>query len=190
MNTDYRKEPRFKESYIVALTFANYEQFIKKYPKYKKLSFPEFKEIIRTFNIALGDGMIDHRDGIEFPEGLGYLFMGTCPRSKKKNVDFVNYFASGVITTYKNWDSDNNLLKIFYTNYPVKLSFTHKHLWSFKPCKTLRHRVSVAYKKDWTKYIMVDPMRKISELYRNRKRTEYFKSMSPPIPETYNEFNL
>ena len=59
------------------------------------------------------DGMIRNRNGIELPQGLGNLFMATCSPAKSKNIDYAKSLEYGVEAKHKNWDSDNNLMKIF-----------------------------------------------------------------------------
>ena len=80
--------PRFREKRISILTAKTLKKFKEKYPEYDSLSLTMFKDIIMTFNSLVVDGIIDNRNGIELPEGLGYIFMGTCPAPKKKNIDY------------------------------------------------------------------------------------------------------
>jgi len=105
--------PRFREKRISILTAKTLKQLKEKYPEYNSMSLRLFKDIVMTFNSHVVDGIIDNRNGIELPDGLGYIFMGTCPTPKKKNVDYKKSLTYGVETTHKNWDSDNKLMKIF-----------------------------------------------------------------------------
>jgi hypothetical protein len=184
------KGPRFRNKRISILTRKTLEEFIKKYPEYSDLSLKEFKEIIMTFNAELVQGIIDNRDGIELPDGLGFIFMASCPPAKKKNVDYKKSHQYGVSTTYKNWDSDNKLLKIFYTNHNTKYPFANKQVWSFKASKTFRKKASEAYKEDWAKYAMVSPTEKISARFDKYRKQDYKRNLKPIIPEGYDEFKM
>jgi len=184
------KGPRFRERRMSVLTKDTLKKFKKKYPEYGDLSLAQFKEIVKVFNNNITEGVIENRNGIELPEGLGYIFMGTCPTPKKKNVDYNKSIKYGVETTYRNWDSDNNLLKIFYTNYKSKYSFQNKQVWAFKAVKHFRSRASAAYKEDWTKYIRVDPTSKISAMFKRQRKREYMENRKPDIPKGYDEFKL
>jgi hypothetical protein len=182
--------PRFREKRISILTAKTLKKFKEKYPEYDSLSLRMFKDIIMTFNSLIVDGIIDNRNGVELPEGLGYIFMGTCPSPRKKNIDYKKSLNYGVETTHKNWDSDNKLLKIFYTNYNTKYPFKNKAVWGFKARKEFRKAASEAYKDNWTKYIEVPPHKKISAMFDRHRKKEYIKNLKPIIPQGYDEFKM
>lgn len=182
--------PRFREKRISILTAKTLKKFKEKYPEYDSLSLRMFKDIIMTFNSLIVDGIIDNRNGVELPEGLGYIFMGTCPASRKKNIDYKKSLNYGVETTHKNWDSDNKLLKIFYSNYNTKYPFKNKSAWGFKARKEFRKAASEAYKDNWTKYIEVPPHKKISAMFDRHRKKEYIKNLKPIIPQGYDEFKM
>jgi len=182
--------PRFRNKRKTVITRDKLKLFKKKHPEHSEITFKEFKKIIMAFNNNMMEGVIDNRDGIELPAGLGFIFMGTCPPAKKQNIDFVKSIKYGIKTTYKNWDSDNKLMKIFYTNHTTKYPFSNKQVWSFKAVKTFRKKASDAYKKNWAKYIEVDPMQKISAMYDKYRKKDIAKSFRPNIPEGYDEFKL
>lgn len=184
-----RKAPRFRPKKVNILNKATYEKFIERYPEYEELSLEGFKNIVKTFNELLTDGIVDNRDGVELPVGLGYIFMGTCPAAKE-NIDKGKAIEYGFATNHKNWDSDNNLLKIFYTNYSSRYPFENKQVWSFKGVRSFRKKASDEYKKSWQKYIVVDPMRKISSLYARIRKKEVGLERGKHVPEDYNEFNI
>jgi len=194
MNTPYKKPdlnaPRFRPGRINILKRTLYEAFIKKYPKYKDVDLKTFKSIIRTFNENLYQGIIQNRDGVELPEGLGYIFMGTCPAAKKKNIDREKSLKYGVATSHQNWDSDSNLLKIFYTNQKTKYPLQNKQVWAFKAVKQFRKAASDAYKENWPKYIVVDPTKKISELFAQMRKRDFIRESVKNIPDDYNEFKM
>ena len=48
---------------------------------YSSVSNDKLK-VIKSFNGKVWEGVIDNRNGIELPESLGYLFIGSCPPSK------------------------------------------------------------------------------------------------------------
>lgn len=182
--------PRFREKYTTLLNKQTFDAFVKKYPKYANLDIKDFKLIVQSFNMNIANGMIDNRNGIELPEGLGFLFLGTCPPKKTKTIDYARSAEYGVETSYRNWESDNNLLKIFYTNYNAKHSFQNKNLWMFKVAKPVRCRASKAYKENWTKYIKIDPTQKISIMFDRQRKKEYAHNLRPLIPADYDEFKL
>jgi hypothetical protein len=182
--------PRFRERRISILTAKTLKKFKLKYPEHKTLDLATFKDIVMTFNKTIVKSIIDNRNGVELPDGLGYIFMGTCPPSKKKNIDYGKSLSYGVETTHKNWDSDNKLLKIFYTNHSTKYPFRNKNVWSFKANKEFRKEASIAYKEDWAKYIEVPPTKKISSMFNRHRKKQYMENLKPIIPKGYDEFKM
>ena len=116
--------------------------------------------------------------------------MGTCPPAKKKNIDAGKSLKYGVPAIHQNWDSDNNLLKIFYTNHTSKYPLQNKQVWAFKAVRQFRKAASDAYKENWPKYIVVDPVQKISGLFAKMRKSDYIKEDVKSIPADYNEFKM
>lgn len=186
-----RKAPRYREKTLTLLKTSTLNKFKEKFPKYKDLSFQDFKKIISTFNDSLAQGIMENRNGIELPNGLGNIFIGTCPKPKEKeNIDFASSIKHGVKVTHKNWDSDNNLMKIFYTNHNAKYSYGNKQAWAFKASRPFRKQASNYYKENWQKYINVAPNEKISAMFDRHRVKEKMKNLKPIIPEGYDEFKL
>lgn len=172
------------------LTKDLYMRFLSKFPEYEGLSLQQFKEIITTFNGKIYQGVIDNRDGVELPEGLGFIFIGSCPPAKKQNIDIRKSLEYGVVANHKNWDSDNKLMKLFYTNRPSKYPFQNKQIWAFKAVKQFRKAASDAFKEDWPKYIVVDNTRKISTMFARIRKTDFINRHSSKIPEGWDEFKM
>jgi len=186
------KGPRFREKRISILTVDTLKKLKKKYPEYKDLNIQEFKKIIMTYNSILMQGVLNNRNGIELPEGLGFIFMGSCPPPKVKNIDYKKTIENGAEVTYRNWDSDNRLLKIFYTNTSAKIPFHNKQVWAFKATKDFRKMASESFKKNWSKYIEVLPTQKVSMMFNRAKRSEFQReqNINPTLPEGYDEFKM
>jgi len=182
--------PRFRPKRVNLLNKDLYERFIEKYPEHAGISLQQFKDIINKFNGNLYQGIIDNRDGVELPDGLGYIFMGSCPPAKKQNVDVLKSLKYGVVANHKNWDSDNKLLKIFYTNRPSKYPFQNKQVWAFKAVKQFRKDASEAFKVNWAKYIVVDNTRKISTMYAQLRKKDFILAQSAKVPENWDEFKM
>jgi hypothetical protein len=182
--------PRFRKKTSKLLTMDSLKTFKEKNPKYKDMTLKQFREIVTTFNGHIWESVIENRNGVELPEGLGYIFIGTCPKPKGDNVDYKKSFEYGVKANHKNWDSDNKLCKIFYTNHNTKYPLSNKQLWSFSPVRQFKRATSAAYREDWMKYIEVSPDEKISSIFARHKRKAYSEKLTAQIPEDYNEFNL
>lgn len=184
--------PRFRpKSYSVVSTDL-FKRFQAKFPEHK-ISFTEFKRIVKTYNEELAEAIIECRDGIELPEGLGHIFIGSCPPlSKRKNVDYFKSKQYGVTTYHKNWDSDNRVMKIFFSNYHVKYKLKNKEIWAFAYTREYKRKASKNFAEEWTKYIYVNNNRKVSMVFKeslNRIEAN-IKKLAKPASEGYNEFDL
>jgi hypothetical protein len=159
--TRYRK----KLHHIINDDF--YKRFFKKYPEYKEKEEPEIYKIIKTFNRSVCQEVINNRDGVELPESLGWLFIGTCKPKTKNNIDLGKSIKYGIKVSNKNWETDGKLAKIFYTNYAPKYRFKHRKYWGFEACRGFKRMVSKAYPDNWKMYMEIEPTKKIKALYEN-----------------------
>jgi len=183
------KAPRFRPKKLNLTNTAFYEQFLKDNPKHSELSITQFKEIIKVFNGKIWQTVIDYRDGVELPEQLGYLFIGSCPR-KKSNVDFKKSEHYGVVLQNQNWESDQYVAKIFYTNFETKYRFRNHDLWGFKGLRDFTRMVGQTYPKEWKKYLVVDNFIKISKIFRMNKQRDLKDIETQDLLKDYDEFNL
>lgn len=190
-----RKEgvpPRFRQSFIQLLNADVFSEFLKKHPEHSELVIEKFREIIETYNGMLQEVVINEREGIELPEGLGYVFVGSCKPSVKENVDRYKSAKLGTKVMNRNLATDGYVCKIFYTNYEGKFRFAHRNLWKFKGVRQFTRELSKIYREDWQKYIMVEEYTKISSLIRRYQQEEKRKRTKElnPIADTYQEFEL
>ena len=183
------KAPRFRPKKLNLTNAGFYEQFLKDNPKHSDLSASQFKEIIKVFNGKIWETVIDYRDGVELPEQLGYLFIGSCPR-KRSNVDFKKSEHYGVVLQNQNWESDQYVAKIFYTNFETKYRFRNHDLWGFKGVRDFTRMVGQTYPKEWKKYLVVDNFIKISKIFRMNKQRDLKDIETQDLLKDYDEFNL
>jgi hypothetical protein len=143
------------------------KRFISKYPQYSKMSGMEMRKIIYAFNNLLKDTVIDYRDGVELPEALGNMFIGSCINTKKVNIDFTKSIKYGVRVTNNNWATDGRLAKIMFTSCLSKYKYVNRQYWGFTACRLFKRKVSKVYPENWNMYISVDPVKKIKEVCKN-----------------------
>lgn len=182
--------PRYRPKKLNICNQNFYEKFIQDNPKYSGISVSQFKDVIKTFNGQIWKQVVDCRDGVELPEQLGYLFIGTCQRRKKISVDYKKSADCGVNVQNQNWESDNYMAKIFYTNFETRYRFKHHDLWGFTAVRDFKRTVAATYPVQWKMYVVVDSFMKISKLFRLYKYKEYKKQETITLLETYDEFNL
>ena len=98
--------PRYRPDVYNIMNKKFFDDFKKKHPKYKEISDSELRKIGKTFNQTIYQAIIDNRDGIDLPEQLGWLFIGTCQQSKKQNTDFAKSKQYGTRVSNNNWATD------------------------------------------------------------------------------------
>lgn len=184
------KAPRFRPDVYNVMNKKFFESFRERYPKYKHLNDSQLRKIGKTFNQVMYQAIIDTRDGIQLPEQIGWLFIGSCQQSKKQNVDFAKSRQYGVKVTNNNWATDGKLAKIFFSNFAPKHRIRNREYWTFIACRDFKRSVAKSYPENWNMYLTVDATRQAKlayskHLYKDMKNRETAKAL-----ETYNEFDL
>ena len=195
MMREFRKPdlnaPRYRPKVYSVLSQDLLKLFKEKYPKYNDLSYKTFKDVIKKANTVIWENVIENRDGVELPESLGYVFIGTCnPAVKKDNINYGKSIKYGTKVSYQNWDSDGKLGKIFYTNYSVKYKVQDRQIWNFVPCRNFKRAVAKEYTENWTKYVKIENNMRISKMY-NLLAYEHRKAETASREiQNYNEFDI
>jgi hypothetical protein len=186
-------KPRFRQSAIGLLNLDTFSKFLEKYPEYSSYTMEQFKTIVETYNGMLQQAVMDNRDGIELPEGLGNMFIGSCkPTTVKPNINRYKSIQVGQKVLNRNLATDGYVCKIFYSNYESKFKFQHRDLWRFKGVRQFTRTVSKVYREDWPKYIVIEEYMKIASLIRKQRKNEKIEKMKAinVANEKYNEFDL
>jgi hypothetical protein len=184
------KAPRFRQKAHNVLNKDFFNAFREKFGKYKDVTESDIKKIVKRFNEVLSETVIETRDGVQLPEGLGHLFIGSCQSVKGKNIDYGKSSKYGVTVNNKNWETDGKLAKIFYTCSASKYKYTFRECWSFIACRNFKRTVAKTYPENWNMYVSIDATTKMKKAYtalvlqgiRDRKLQSNLKD--------YNEFDL
>jgi len=182
--------PRFRPSVYNVMNKLFFESFRERYPKYKHLDNSQLKNIAKVFNQTMYQAVIDNRDGIQIPEQIGWLFIGTCEQSKKQNIDFAKSKQYGVTVSNNNWATDGKLAKIFFSNFAPKHRIRNREYWLFVACRDFKRSVAKNYPENWNMYLTVDATKQAriaysKHVYKDIKNRETTKAL-----ETYNEFDI
>jgi hypothetical protein len=184
------KAPRFRPKVYNIFTKKFFEEFKIKYPKYAHLNPSEIRGIIKSYNTLMYQTAIEKRDGVLFPENIGWLFVGTCEQSKKQNVDYGKSHKYGVTVTNKNWDTDGKLAKIFFTSYALRHKMKNREFWSFIACRQFKRTVAKTYPENWNMYMAVESKEKIRKAYEKVYKKYVGKKLQEKGLETYKDFDL
>ena len=196
MAREFRKPdlnaPRYRPKVFNVLNKDLFKNFKEKYPQYKDLTYNVFKKIISEANEKIRTSIIEYRDGVELPESLGYIFIGSCSMLKKdrENINYGKSIKAGAKITNINWDSDGLLGKIFYTNYAVKYKVQDRQIWNFIPCRNFKRHVARTYPENWPKYVKIANTLKVSKLYYALTVKSYQEQIDKNNIEFYNEFDI
>ena len=101
-------KPRYKEKVLNLLNTDTLTRFKDKNPMYSSVDNVKLKKVIHKFNSKIWETVITNRNGVELPESLGYLFIGSCPAAKKLNVDYALSKQYGKLIQNKNWPDNTN----------------------------------------------------------------------------------
>lgn len=196
MLREYKKPdlnaPRFRKKYYNILNEEFCKELKKQHPELKEYTNKQIREIVMLFNGLIWKTVIEVRDGVELPEQLGIIFIGTCKRKIKDNPDFAKSEHYGKRVQHQNWESDQYLQKIFYTNFGSKYPFKFHQLWGFEPVRDFKRTAAHNYPHEWKKYMIVDNMTKVSRIFRKHSYKHYIraKEMRDLENSDYDEFDM
>jgi len=182
--------PRFRPEVKNVLTKEFFNLFRERNVKYKELENATLRKIIKHFNKLVYQTVIDTRDGVQLPEQIGWLFIGTCQQSKKENIDYAKSLKYGVRVTNKNWDSDGKLAKIFFSNYAPKHRIKNREFWNFVACRDFKRSVAKSYPENWQMYVVADPKTKLQWAYSRTTYKDMKLKQTEKALQNYNEFDL
>jgi hypothetical protein len=184
------KAPRFRPKKHNLLNDDFCKKIKSKGGVFETLTNKQIKDVITSFNQNIWESVIEHRDGVELLEQLGYIFIGTCQRAKSNNTNIKSSLQYGVKVQHQNWESDQHLAKIFYTNFETKYRFRFHEMWGFTALRDFKRSVARAYPTEWKKYVVVDNFVKISKLFRSHIIKDKIEKETELLLEHYDEFDM
>lgn len=194
-NKPYRKPdlnaPRYREKVFSVLNSKLLEEFKEKYPDYKNVDLNHFKDIVKQFNESVWKEVIENRDGVELPDGIGFIFIASTPASKhKNNINFKESAKLGITVHNQNWETDNRLAKIMYSNYHAKYRFAFRDMWSFSAVRQFKRSVAQTFPDNHTRYVQLSDTVRVGDIFskvvdRKIEARNYTNSI-----DEYNEFEL
>jgi hypothetical protein len=182
--------PRFRQHAVDIMDEKFYKGFKEKYPKYDNVKLSDIKKIVKRFNETLWETVIDTRDGVQLPEGIGFIFIGSCMPAREENIDYGKSQKYGVKVTNKNWETDGKLAKIFYSSYANKYKFAFRECWKFIACRNFKRKVAKVFPENWNMYVHIDRDRKMKSMYAAALFKTHKNNLLKKQLEDYNEFDL
>lgn len=184
-----RTKPRFRPDRHEVINDDFIKEINIKHPKTIGLTIRQLGTIVKNFNDHIRTYVCENREGVELPQGLGYLFLGVCKNSTN-TIDEVTSNKYKKQISFKNWNSDGRLGKIFYSNSSVKYKIVDNNLWLFKPAREFKTESSKAFSENWKLFIEIDPKIKLSAYLRDYKYQKRIDELRKEYADKYNEFNI
>ena len=150
----------------------------------------ELRNIIKKFHEHVYNTVIEKRDGIQLPEQIGWLFIGACESSKKRNVDYAKSNKYGVEVSYNNWNTDGRLAKIFFTSNAPKHKMKNREFWRFVGCRNFKRSVAKAFSENWNNYIIIDSSVQLRLNYQKTFLKDLTIREQQNDLKSYNEFDI
>ncbi len=154
MKVDLNK-PRVTEKKGKVINYKEVKDFNKLHPKYN-LSRSAIIKIMRAFNSNMAEETMNNVYGVILPENIGAIFINNAGKTKKKSVDYAKSKATGKIVYHKNWDTDNNTMRIVYINHTKRTLIRNASMFSFNPLQQFKRQASSYFRKHWPKCVSVN----------------------------------
>jgi hypothetical protein len=184
------KASRYRPEVYSLLNKKFFDKFKNKYPKYKGMTNLELRNIIKKFHEHVYNTVIEKRDGVQLPEQIGWLFIGACESSKKRNVDYAKSNKYGVEISYNNWNTDGRLAKIFFTSNAPKHKMKNREFWRFVGCRNFKRSVAKAFSENWNNYIIIDSSVQLRLNYQKTFLKDLTIREQQNDLKSYNEFDI
>jgi hypothetical protein len=154
MRVDLNKS-RVTEKKGKVIEYKEVADFNKKYPGYN-IKKTDIVKIMRAFNENMADETMNNIYGVIIPENIGCIFINNAGKAKKKPIDFANSKKQGKLVYHKNWDTDNNIMRIVFMNKTLRTMVSHTKLFGFNPLQAYKRKASKYFKKSWSRCLSVN----------------------------------
>ena len=154
MKVDLNKA-RVTEKKGKVINYKEVKDFNKLHSKYN-LNKSAIIKIMRSFNLNMAEETMINIYGVIFPENIGAVFINNAGKSKNKSIDYANSKLAGKIVYHKNWDTDNNMMRIVYINHTKRTMIKNAKMFSFNPTQQFRRQSSAYFKKHWARCLSVN----------------------------------
>ena len=139
----------------------------------KKINLINVRKIIKEFHYDVNKTIVDHRDGVMMPYGLGHLMIAACPKStRKKFIDFKKTKEYGQ-TIYRTSPETDEMYPT--VKYSAKLlngrKLRNSRLWKFGKSHRLRDMLSIKFKENPYKYYALNKVEKLAYYAYQLKKT-------------------
>lgn len=154
MEVDLNKS-RITEKKSKVINYKEVKEFNTLHPDYN-LNKADIIKIMRAFNKNMLDETMLNIYGVTLPENIGALFINNAGKSKKKSIDYAKSKETNTLVYHKNWETDNNMMRIVYVNRTRRTLVKNAGLFSFNPLQQFKRTASAYFRKNWSKCLTVN----------------------------------
>lgn len=153
MRVDLNK-PRVTEKKSKVIDYKEVKDFNNRYPEHN-VKKTDIVKIMRAFNSIMTDETMLNIYGVIIPENIGVIFINNAGKPKRKPVDYAKSKELGTIVYHKNWDTDNNIMRIVFMNKTLRTMIRNTKLFTFNPLQAYKRKASAYFKKSWPRCLSV-----------------------------------
>ena len=154
MQVDLNK-PRVTEKKGRVINYKEVKDFNKLHPQYN-LNKTAIIKIMRTFNENIADETMNNIYGVTLPDYIGAIFINNAGKSNKKSIDYAKSKETGTIVYHRNWETDNNKMRIVYINRTRKTFIKNTGFFTFNPLQKFKKKASAYFRKNWARCVCVN----------------------------------
>lgn len=154
MEVDLNKS-RITEKKSKVINYKEVKDFNKLHSGYN-LTKADIIKIMRAFNTNMLDETMNNIYGVILPENIGALFINNAGKSKTKSVDYAKSKLTKTLVYHKNWETDNNVMRIVYINRTKRTLVKNAGLFTFNPLQQFKRKASAYFRKNWAKCLTVN----------------------------------
>lgn len=115
----------------------------------------DIHKIIKTFHENAVEAAITNQHGTVLPFKFGHIYLMNTGKRKKFAIDPAASKAAGRKVYFKNWETDNNSLRIVFTTSTHRGYIRFSNVLGFKACKKFRKKASDYFLKNWHRCLTV-----------------------------------
>jgi hypothetical protein len=159
MMTPNLNKPRITEIKGKVIEYKELSIFKKKHPEYKDITISKILNVVRKFHENIIDETMLNIYGVLLPENMGWIFLNNVGKPKKKAIDFYNSKLQNKVVYHKNWDTDNNTVRITYLNNTARNTIQNTHLFTFTALQSYKRKAGKHFKKNWQRCLSMKPQK-------------------------------
>jgi hypothetical protein len=114
--------------------------------------FTTFKKIWEAIANKIVSKVLTERDGVRLGSGLGDIYIGIIPKTKRRPIDYKTSRELGKIVYHENWNTDGKVGKIIYATKNRPYAYRLCKYWGFLPHTSFKDKCSEQLQLNPEKY--------------------------------------